>query len=232
MAEARKSSLFIIDDDLEIQVIYSELFKQEEIQVNTFTSARTAFEYLRQNGAPPSSVVLCDLKLPDMSGLEFIDEVSAQKWNIPVILVTAHASVETAVEALKKGAFDYVIKTVQLDNLCQIVQRARQFQKDHSDLRSPSDDQISTPQQRQSMIGKSNPIKQVFELVDRVARSNANVLITGESGTGKEMVARSIHQRSTRKDFPFVAINCSAIPDYLLGIRALWTQKRGIHRSK
>ena len=214
-----KFSLFIIDDDIEIRSLYSKIFEGQEVAVTTFSNAEEALEWLHLNEVPKLSTILCDLKLPKMSGLAFIQEVISRDLNIPVILITAHASVETAVDALKKGAFDYVVKPVHLDELQVIVQRARQFQslrEDHSSLKRQFNEQLSSVLQKQSMIGKSAPIRRVFELVDRVSRSTANVLITGESGTGKEMVARSIHQRSARKDFPFVAINCSAIPDYLL----------------
>jgi DNA-binding NtrC family response regulator len=214
--------IFVIDDDLEIQNLLRKLFQLENYLVETFSTAVEAMKSLERQertGAIECQLILCDLKLPDMDGLEFISRVNQRDWDIPVVFITAHGSVETAVEALKKGAFDYVIKPLNLSELRIITSRAIQFQdlkEDRKSLQKQLSEQQRKGDSLGQIIGKSKAIQQIFDLTRRVAKTNSNVLITGESGTGKEMVARAIHQNSPRKTESFVAINCSAIPDQLL----------------
>lgn len=218
----KKPLIYVIDDDTEILNLLRKLFILENYRVETFLSAIEAMKALERQekeGEIECRLILCDLKLPDMDGLEFISQVHQRDWDIPVIFITAHGSVETAVDALKKGAFDYVIKPLNLAELRIITSRAIQFQNlkdDRKSLQKQLNEQLKKNNSLGPMIGKSKAIQQVFDLIRRVARTTSNVLITGESGTGKEMVARAIHQNSLRQSEPFIAINCSAIPDQLL----------------
>lgn len=211
----------IIDDDPEMLALLSKLFVLENYSVETFTNAADALGSLDQKGAdqfPPYDLVVSDLKLPDMSGIELLEQIHGRGGKlskIPVILVTAHGSVETAVDALKRGAFDYVVKPINLGELSHIARRALQIQNLEA-ARQSLEDRLNRTQSLGLMIGKSRKIQDVFDLIERVARSVSNVLITGESGTGKEMVARAIHAQSSRSKQPFVAINCSTIPGNLL----------------
>ena len=223
--------IFVIDDDPEIQILLGKLFTLEGYSVELFSSALDALKKLerQQQGPDPCRLIVCDLKLPDLDGLGFLDQLLQRKIDIPVIFVTAHAAIETAVEALKKGAFDYIRKPVHLAELKIIVARAFQLEalkEDQKSLQKKLNDHLNGSKSLGQMIGKSPKITQVFDLVRRVAKSSSNVLITGESGTGKEMVAKMIHQESPRRSGPFIAINCSAIPDQLLESE-LFGHKRG-----
>jgi DNA-binding NtrC family response regulator len=211
-------SVYIIDDDPEILTLLKKVFVLENYQVQTFLSALSVLEKL-ERGAQAPNLIICDLRLPDLDGMTFLERLKKIHHSIPVVFVTAHASVETAVQALKKGAFDYVVKPLHLTELTIIASRALQLQRleaEKKSLQKQLNEQKNSSFSLGSMVGKSPKIRQVFDLIERVARSNSNILVTGESGTGKEMVARSIHQKSLRKEMPFVAINCSAIPDHLL----------------
>ena len=221
MEELNQPLVVIIDDDPEIRVLLRKLFVLENYEVLLFSDALSALKQLEALDKAASnrcSLIICDLKLPDVDGLTFIERVNAKKIEIPIVFVTAHASVQTAVEALKKGAFDYVLKPINITELRIIASRALEKQElelDRKNLKRKLDEQLARTESVK-MMGRSEKIRQVFDLVERVAKSNSNVLITGESGTGKELVARSIHEKSSRRGFPFVAINCSAIPDQLL----------------
>ena len=214
----------VVDDDPEMQVLLRELFELEGYEVSTFPNGMRGIEALKTPGSG-YDLVICDLKLPDTDGLEFIEQVRADGVDAPVILITAHAAVETAAEALRKGAFDYIAKPINPVEMIVISTRAvklRRLERDYERLRG----QVESAWRKGSLIGRSHRMQQVFNLIDRVAPSAATVLITGESGVGKEMIARAIHKASPRKQRPFIAINCSAIPDNLLESE-LFGHKRG-----
>ena len=214
--------VFIVDDDPEIRTLFQKLFNYDDYETEVFGDALSALAALRKletDGERHCNLVISDLKLPDLDGIGLIGKITEAKWAIPTILITAHASVETALEALKKGAFDYVVKPVHLTELSIVANRAIEhyrLQQEHRILKQKLDDHINRSSSLGPIIGRSQKLQQIFDLVDRVARSISNVLITGESGTGKELIARAIHQQSNRRDHPFIAINCSAIPDQLL----------------
>ncbi len=222
----KNKTAVLIDDDPEIQIFLAELFGIEGYATHTFGSGTEALEALGPKGRDlPCDVIICDLKLPDIDGLEVIDRLRLQGVSAPVILVTAHGAVETAIEALQKGAFDYITKPINAAELLTVSSRAiklHQIEQDYEVLRR----QVEQGSRKGALIGKSHKMQQIFTLIDRVAVSTASVLITGESGTGKEMVARAIHDASPRASKPFIAINCSAIPDNLLESE-LFGHKRG-----
>ncbi len=165
-------------------------------------------------GHDPDAVVL-DVKLPDMSGLEVFDGVRAIDPRLPVVVITAHGTTDTAIEATKRGAFDYLLKPVDLHHLREVVGRALELRRMRSVPAVVAEDAPDDPG-ADRIVGRSPAMQEVYKAVGRVAAQDVNVLITGESGTGKELVARAIYQHSRRADKPFLAINCAAIPETLL----------------
>jgi two-component system, NtrC family, response regulator HydG len=207
----------IIDDDPEIQVLLRELFRLEGFEVDSYTSGLEVFAVYESatSKARIWDLIVCDLMLPDLDGLQIIDRIRKLEIDTPVILITANATIETAAQALHKGAFDYIAKPINPVEMSVLAGRAiklSQLERDYELLRK----QMESETHKGTLIGRSQKIKQVFGLIDRVAGTLANVLITGESGSGKEGVARAIHTTSGRSQAPFVAINCSAIPENLL----------------
>ncbi len=164
------------------------------------------------------AVVVTDLKMPRMDGMELLDRIADLPEHMAVVMMTAQGSIESAVEAMRKGAFDYIPKPVDPLRLRTILQNAS-FQ--HSDVVTQAPAAVTRQQQRQAgmlgpLVGTSSKMKAVFALIERVAPTNVSVLVTGESGTGKELVARALHELSSRRNKPFVAVNCAAIPETLI----------------
>lgn len=209
-------SLVIIDDDPELLELLTTFFNQRGYSVSPFEDARMALTAIETKQIVPD-VVISDLKLPVMSGMEFIKRIRASNHVLPIILMTAEGSVETAVEAIETGAYDFVLKPLHFPQLLISVQRAlflNQVQVENTNLKSLFGDQDF--QGLKGVIGRSPGFKKAMELAKRVASSQANIIICGESGAGKEVVAKAVHELGERKNGPFVAINCSAIPENLL----------------
>jgi two-component system, NtrC family, response regulator HydG len=217
----KKGNLVIIDDDREMRSLLEDFFKSEGYLVRSFESASEGVSAILGLGtgalATPicADVVISDINMPGVNGIELATKIHQAKPEVPVILITAFGSIETAIQAMRAGAFDYIVKPFKLAELAVNVERAfrqRHLQIDNQLLRQ----EVKRSWSFNNIIGKSAAMRSVFDLAQRVAQANANVLITGESGTGKEMVARAIHETGPRKTKPFVAINCTAIPDTLL----------------
>jgi DNA-binding NtrC family response regulator len=205
--------VWVVDDDPEIQVIFGAFLRKQGFEVEQFEAALPALDALKRRAHP--DLILCDLKLPDVDGLTFLDLLREKGASPPVIFVTAHGSTETAVESLRRGAFDYITKPINFTELGVLIERAiriRKLEENHRQLEA----QLARSQHFGRLIGKSQAMQRLFDLIERVARVHSSVLIQGESGTGKEVVARTIHDRSPRAQRPFVAVNCAAIPDALL----------------
>ena len=212
----------IVEDEKEMRELVSDFLQERGIQTRAFADAQSALSALSPEGElGPSNtdadvdVVISDIRMPGMDGIEFTEKLKALRPEIPVILATAYGSIETAVDALGKGAFHYLIKPYKLTELETVVGRAleyRSLKRDNSALRSA----VQKGWSFGNVIGKSESMKSIYDLVTRIAGANSNVLITGESGTGKEMIARAIHESGPRAQKPFVAINCTAIPENLL----------------
>jgi DNA-binding NtrC family response regulator len=157
-------------------------------------------------------IVVTDLKMPKLDGMGLLGEIIRDYPSIPVIIITAHGTIATAVDALKKGAFDYITKPFEQDELKQVIQKAVKTRRLDEDEALLNPDDID----RYGIIGSSDRITEIFETIKRVAPTTTTILITGETGTGKELIARAIHRNSPRKNNPFIKINCAAIPESLM----------------
>jgi two-component system response regulator HydG len=217
-----KGRIVVVDDEQEMRSLLEDFLENEGFEVTCFPGALAALEALSPSGPLGQDktdgdidVLITDIKMPQVDGLEFTARLQQLRPEIPVIVMTAFGSIETALEAMHKGAFHYVVKPLKLAEMKVNVDRAlenRKLQRDNTALRQ----EVKKNWSLGNVIGKSAGMKAVFDLVGRVSQATTNVLITGESGTGKEMVARAIHQSGPRANRPFVAINCTAIPENLL----------------
>ncbi len=210
-------SVVVIDDDPEMRSLVSDHLKRQGYQVKDFSGGQDALKYLSSNGldALGTELVISDLRMPEIDGLDLLQHVKRLPTQIPVIIMTAFATVDTAIEGLRRGVFDYITKPFKLTELNITVERALHFHR----LKAQNLALTSTVYKswnRQNIIGKSLAMQNIFDLIERVGPANTNILITGESGTGKEVIARALHNQSPRSEKPFVAINCTAIPETLM----------------
>lgn len=205
-------AVLVVDDDADMRSLLCDVLQGRGHQCMGVGSGQEA---LKQLAEEDYAVVLTDLRMKGMLGTELLAEIKHRHPDIGVILMTAFGSVETAVEAMRFGASDYLTKPVKTEELVRVVERAIReaaLRREVSRLRKEVHKEHSFHQ----ILGKSKPMQVVFDLIRRVADSPTNVLITGESGTGKELVAKAIHYNSDRRDAPFVPVNCAAIPEQLL----------------
>jgi len=204
--------VLVIDDETGSRESMAIALEKASLKVRTFDDARKALELLEQEEA---QVAVCDLRMPAMDGIEFLNTVRERGHKLGVILVTAYGSVESAVEAIKIGADDYLTKPVDLYELRKRVTNLlerEQLREEVSTLRETLDKRFGF----ESIIGKSAPMERLFDQMKVVAPTRSSVLLTGESGTGKELVAHALHQGSPRRNERFLAINCGAIPSEIL----------------
>jgi len=207
------ASILVIDDDKYIRSTISDLLSSTGHEVKTIASAEEGLKYLQSEYA---DLILLDVKLPGMDGLAFLERLRQLKYNIPVVVITGFANVDSSVQAMKLGARDYIRKPFNLDEITFMVDKIVEDQQ--------REDQLAYFQKQKDVIfgfgdiiGKSEPIKEVFRFIQQVANSpKTTVLIRGETGTGKELVARAIHYKSERGNKPFIEINCSAFQETLL----------------
>ena len=195
-------AVLVVDDDVEMRELVFDVLKDRGHQISTSGSGQEALKLLAEQDF---AVVLTDLRMKGMLGTELLNEIKRLYPDIAVILMTAFGSVETAVEAMKRGASDYLTKPVKTEEIVRVVERAVResaLRREVSRLRKEVHKEYSF----HHILGKSKAIQAVFDLIRRVADSPTNVLITGESGTGKELVAKAIHYNSDRKEAPFVQI--------------------------
>jgi two-component system, NtrC family, response regulator len=205
-------TVLIVDDEKNYPPILSAVLEEEGYETLTANSGMEALSIIKGSDI---DLVLTDMKMPFMDGIELLERIKADLPDLPVIMMTAHGTVDKAVEAMQKGANTYILKPFENDRLVLYVEKAismYQVVKENRMLR----DAVSSQYQFANIIGKSKPMKDVFETIRKVAPTPATVLIEGESGTGKELVAKAIHFNSPRHDKPFVAVNCSAFVDTLL----------------
>jgi DNA-binding NtrC family response regulator len=217
-----RASILIVEDDAAMREMLREALEDDGYAVETAANGRAGVERVQKGGV---DLVVSDVKMPEIDGLDMLREIKAVSPSPYVITITAFGSIDTAIRAVKLGAFDYITKPFEVDQLILSVEKAlaeRELRSEVARLR----DEVSRSYRFENMIGRSPAMQEVFDLVRRVAGSPASVLVTGESGTGKELVAKAIHFNSPRKTRPFVAVNCAAIPDTLLESE-LFGYKRG-----
>ena len=205
-------TILIIDDEKSLLELLTVVFKKEGYTVRTAASAAGGFEILAKEDV---DLVVTDIKMPGADGMDILRYARENLPDLPVILITAYGSIPQAVEALKAGALDYVVKPFDVEELKIIVGRglaARRLKQENLLLKRDLKSRYGFEQ----MIGKSRPMQEIYILIEKVASTDSTVLVTGESGTGKEMAARAIHLQGARRDHPFVSINCAALPENLL----------------
>jgi len=204
--------VLVVDDDPAVRDVLQEALMQEEYSVSTAEGGAAAIQAVKDSVV---HIVITDFQLPDIDGLEIIDRLAKLDSKIIPIMMTGFGTIETAVRAMKSGAFDFITKPFDLEAAAAVVRKAAEFlrlrQENHL-LRKVVRDQYRLEQ----LVGASQPIQEVMEFVQKVADSDSTVIIQGESGTGKELVARMLHFNSFRKDRPLVPVNCGAIPENLL----------------
>ncbi|MDH3456528.1 MAG: sigma-54 dependent transcriptional regulator [Gemmatimonadota bacterium] len=207
-----KRKILIVDDEMSVRQSLGEWFLEDGFEVETAEDGNVA---LQKMGHGPYNIVLVDLKMPGMDGIALQKRIREIDSRATVIILTAYASVDTAVEALKLGAFDYVTKPVDPDDLSNLVRNAlRQQELSEENVRLK--EKVSALNQASPIVGKSKKMQHVLEMISTVAETDSTVVIRGESGTGKELIARAIHAQSKRRFFPIVAVNAGSIPETLL----------------
>jgi DNA-binding NtrC family response regulator len=204
--------ILLVDDEPRILSLLHSVLRVEGVESVSAKDGPTAVALLRQQ---KFDLLITDIRMSPMDGMELFRVARAESPDLPVILLTAYGSVETAIEAMKKGAFDYLTKPFKVDELILTVRRALEY----SEIKAERDElreTLVTQCKFDVVVAESQPMKRVCEQVRRVAPTDATVLLTGESGTGKEVLARAIHNNSRRRDKPWIAVNCAALPEALL----------------
>lgn len=203
------TKILIIDDEKSIRKTLREILEYEKYNVD---EAADGMEGLNMIQKEKYDIVLCDIKMPKMDGIEVLDKIMRLSVDTPVVMVSGHGNIETAVEAVKKGAFDFIAKPLDLNRLLVTIRNAM----DKSTLVKETKVLKKKVSKTFDMIGESRAIAQIKEMIERVAPTDARVLITGENGSGKELVARWLHEKSNRSNAPLIEVNCAAIPSELI----------------
>jgi DNA-binding NtrC family response regulator len=203
------SKILVIDDERSIRNTLKEVLEYEHHQVDLAEDGPSGIELFSANAY---DVVLCDIKMSKMDGIEVLQKICETSPDIPVIMISGHGNIDTAVEAIKKGAYDFLEKPLDLNRLLITIRNAM----DKSRLITQTQVLKNKVSKMYEIVGESEAIKMVKEMIDRVAPTEARVLITGSNGTGKELVAHQIHEKSSRARGPFVEVNCAAIPSELI----------------
>ena len=207
------TKILIVDDESRILLLLQSLLKANGYEVLTAKSGQEALDTLAKE---PADLMVTDFRMAPMDGMTLFHKVRERLPNIPVILLSAYASVETAIDAMKSGAFDYLTKPFKIDEMLATIKRAEEYSKKQTMAAVATDPNAPLRYQFENLIATNSAMLQVCEMIQKVAPTPATVLINGESGTGKEVIARTIHNTSPRKDKPWVAVNCAALPENLL----------------
>jgi two-component system response regulator AtoC len=207
-----KTKILIVDDDVDALELMEELFESKGYDPLTASNGIEALNLVRDEDP---DMVITDIRMPDMDGMQLLEELSKRHPQIPVIMVTAHGTIEAAVEAIKMGAKDYILKPLRLDEILakvETISQLRSLEKENEYLRS----RLQTRFNVKNIIGKSEKINELFKLIHDVAPTNTTVLIQGENGTGKELIANAIHFNSPNLKKPFIKLNCGVLAENLL----------------
>ncbi|HAA55911.1 MAG TPA: DNA-binding response regulator [Myxococcales bacterium] len=204
-----KHEILVVDDERSMRRVLHTMLEKQGHQIHTAQDGLEAVSLLAQH---PISVLITDIKMPHMDGMALLDHTLTHHPSLPVILITAHGTVDSAVVALKKGAFDYITKPFDMNEMQQVVEKALHTRELNFKNFQPAPEEVG----RYDIIGRSRQMMEIYDMISKVADSPSNVLITGESGTGKELIARALHQNSSLCEKPYIAINCAAIPQQLM----------------
>ncbi len=207
-----KEKVLVVDDDREMCSLLQEILTSEEFSV---TAIQDSLEAAKRIAREDFDLLITDLKMKGLKGLDLMEESKKIAPLMPVIIITAFGTVESAIQAMKRGAYDYITKPFQTDELVLTVKKAlenRFLKKEVTRLKR----EVESRYHFHQLIGKSPAMQRIYDLVEKISDTSSNVLVTGESGTGKELVAKAIHYNGVRKEGPFIAVNCAAIPETLL----------------
>ncbi|MBL7888265.1 MAG: sigma-54-dependent Fis family transcriptional regulator [Bacteroidia bacterium] len=203
------AKILIIDDEKSIRKTLREILEYEKYQVDEAADGSEGLGLIQKN---KYDVILCDIKMPKMDGIEVLDRIMQLATDVPVVMISGHGNIETAVEAVKKGAFDFIAKPLDLNRLLVTIRNAM----DKSSLVTETKVLKKKVSKTVDMIGESKAIAQIKEIIEKVAPTDARVLVTGGNGSGKELVARWLHEKSNRASAPLIEVNCAAIPSELI----------------
>ena len=203
------SKILVIDDERSIRNTLKDILEYEKYQVDLAEDGQQGIELIRKN---EYDTVLCDIKMPGMDGIEVLQKIQILVPDVPVIMISGHGNIDTAVESIKKGAFDYIEKPLDLNRLLITIRNAM----DKSNLITETKVLKKKVNKKYEIVGSSEAMQKIIEMADKVAPTDARVLITGANGTGKELVARRLHDQSNRASGPFIEVNCAAIPADLI----------------
>ncbi len=203
------SRILVIDDERSIRNTLKDILEYEKYEVDLAEDGNKALEKVK---AAEYDIILCDIKMPGLDGIEVLERLNVLTPDTPVVMISGHGNIDTAVESIKKGAFDFIEKPLDLNRLLITIRNAM----DKSTLVSETKILKKKVSKKYQMVGESEALKSIIDMADRVAPTDARVLITGANGTGKELIARRIHDQSHRSSGPFVEVNCAAIPSELI----------------
>ncbi|OGV48679.1 MAG: Fis family transcriptional regulator, partial [Lentisphaerae bacterium GWF2_52_8] len=206
------AEILVVDDELSILQVLKMVLTRDGHHVTAVADGAEALRLLKEN---VFDLMITDVRLPGVDGIELLHKSRSLQSHLAVIVMTAYAGVDNAVEAMKNGAFDYVTKPFKFEELLLTIERALSYEKaltENKVLKTT----LKTKYHFDCIVGDSEPMFEIYKLIEKVAKTNSTVLLLGESGTGKELIAKAVHQVSTRSDAPFVKINCSAMPETLL----------------
>jgi len=203
------TKILVIDDERAIRNSLKDILEYEKYYVELAEDGKVG---LRKLDKTEFDIVLCDIKMPEMDGIEVLEKIVEGGYNVQTVMISGHGTVDSAVEAIKKGAFDFIEKPLDLNRLLITIKNAT----DRSELITQTKVLKKKVSKKYKMIGESKAIIHIKEMVDRVAETDARVLITGSNGTGKELVAHRLHEKSKRSKAPFIEVNCAAIPSELI----------------
>ncbi len=203
------TSILIIDDEKAIRKTLTEILSFEGYKIDEAADGEEGLKCFKER---TYDVVLCDIKMPKLDGIEFLQKASEHNGDVPIIMISGHGNIETAVEAVKKGAYDFIQKPPDLNRLLITIRNA----KERNTLVFETKNLKRRAARVQDMVGESAPVKKIKETIEKVAPTEARIMITGDNGVGKELVARWVHEKSNRADGPLIEVNCAAIPSELI----------------
>jgi len=212
--ETKTSKILIAEDELSLRTILKKLFLKKGFEVETAGDGQVALGKLREE---PYDLAILDIKMPSLTGLEVLDKIKQEKIKTSVVIMTAQDTMRNAVDAMKKGAYDYITKPFELDELEMIVDKAIEARRLSEEVQNLRQEVSGLKIDKEAkIVGQSRGVREIYKTIGKVSANDVSILITGESGTGKELIAKAIHQNSPRTKGPFIAVNCAAIPRDLL----------------